>query len=469
MKGTRGVSKEQLEREVHAFERNVAALSSEIEELRAAMDQRDGAIGRLEKLLKYYTNPNTPPSANSLEWKEERRQGEDAPAGKRGGKAGHPGASRRHAPERVVRHGFRRKGAGRRLVPDVACGCGGRMEVAAGRVRDITEIRITSEETGHVTGVARCACGRTEEAPNDLPARGSFGRRFVGPVPGVRAGRVPLGGIARAVGAITGVRISESTVNNIVARASDAVKPEAEGILGRVEQSATAGFDETHRNDDGSPAYVNVAQSGDRMAIGIGGSRATRMPDAMDGFGGIAITDGYDAYGRFDAGGRHQACRAHHLRETKHPAKKYGGAVPPGARRVRQELYEDHRSVFRTAKLLAAQGAHSPRLRDAMGRVMRDMMDEYRDRGRDDPGMIKVLDKLQRQVPRMFTFLEHPGVDPTNNASERALRYMVVFRKIIGQTKGGPPAMRRLADFATCVLTRGRQGKSVYEEISRMI
>ena len=473
MKGTRDVSKEQLERMVFASDEKVAILVSEIEELRATIRQRDRAIERLEELLKYYTNPNTPPSANSLEWKEEkgqkRRQGEGAPAGKRGGKMEHPGASRRHAPERIVRHRFRRKRAGRRLVPDVACGCGGRMEVVTRRVRDITEIRIASEETRHVIEVARCACGRTEEAPNDLPARGNFGRRLVGLVSEVRAGRVPLGGIARAVGAITGVRMAESTVNNIVARASDAVRPEAEGILRRVEWSHAAGFDEAHWNDDGSPAYVNVAQSGDCIAISISGSRATLMPDAMGGFGGIATTDGYDAYGRFDAGGRHQACWAHHLRETKHLAKKYGGAVPPEVKRVRQELHEDHKSVFRTAKLLAAQGAHSPRLRSAMNRVMQDVMDEYRDSGKDDPGMIKVLGKLQRQVSRMFTFLEHPGVDPTNNASERALRYMVVFRKIIGQTKGGPPAMRRLADFATCVLTWRRQGKSVYEEVSRMI
>ncbi len=54
--------------------------------------------------------------------------------------------------------------------------------------------------------------------------------------------------------------------------------------------------------------------------------------------------------------------------------------------------------------------------------------------------MLKVLDKMQWQAPRMFAFLEHPGVDSTNNASERALRYIVVFREIIGQTKGGPLA-----------------------------
>ena len=82
-----------------------------------------------------------------------------------------------------------------------------------------------------------------------------------------------------------------------------------------------------------------------------------------------------------------------------------------------------------------------------MSHMVQDMIDGYRGRGMDYPDMLKVLDKLQRQAPRMFAFLEHPGVDPTNNASERALRYMVVFRKIIGQTKGGPAAMRRLGDL----------------------
>ena len=35
-----------------------------------------------------------------------------------------------------------------------------------------------------------------------------------------------------------------------------------------------AGFDETYWNDEGCTAYVNVAQSGDCVAISISGSRA---------------------------------------------------------------------------------------------------------------------------------------------------------------------------------------------------
>ena len=83
--------------------------------------------------------------------------------------------------------------------------------------------------------------------------------------------------------------------------------------------------------------------------------------------------------------------------------------------------------------------------------------------------MIRVLGKPRRQSPSRFAFLEHPGVDPANNVGERALRYIVVSRRMIWQTKGGPRVMRRLADFAACVFKRRKQDKNVYEEAARLI
>ena len=71
-----------------------------------------------------------------------------------------------------------------------------------------------------------------------------------------------------------------------------------------------------------------------------------------------------------------------------------------------------------------------------------------------------------------LTFPEHPGAGPASNAGEGALRYVVVFQKIIGQAGGGPRAMRRLADFATYTPTCGggvEHGKSMYEEVARLI
>lgn len=104
-----------------ALDEDNAALGSRVEELRSAVGQRGRAIERLEILLKYPANPDTPPPANSLEWNVEKRKGwearqpeGDAPAGRRGGNKSRAGASRRHSPEGIARRGFGRRQAGGR-------------------------------------------------------------------------------------------------------------------------------------------------------------------------------------------------------------------------------------------------------------------------------------------------------------------------------------------------------------------
>ena len=56
--------------------------------------------------------------------------------------------------------------------------------------------------------------------------------------------------------------------------------------------------------------------------------------------------------------------------------------------------------------------------------------------------MVVVPGKLRRQAPRTLALPERPVIDPTNNASKRALCHAVELRKIIGQDKGGPGATR---------------------------
>ena len=57
----------------------------------------------------------------------------------------------------------------------------------------------------------------------------------------------------------------------------------------------------------------------------------------------------------------------------------------------------------------------------------------------------------------MFAFVEHHGMEPTNNASERALIHYVVFRKVIGQAVGGVRAMRRRGSFQLRAVERGQE------------
>jgi transposase len=64
--------------------------------------------------------------------------------------------------------------------------------------------------------------------------------------------------------------------------------------------------------------------------------------------------------------------------------------------------------------------------------------------------------------PHLGTFLRVAGVDPTNNAAERALRHAVIWRKTSGGTEsdsGSPFVERMLSVVATC----RQQGRNVLE------
>ena len=70
-------------------------------DLNAKIEQMEKTNKDLKGVIAYYANPNTPPSAASLEWKKEKRERREekregkTPAKKRGARSGHTGTSRR--------------------------------------------------------------------------------------------------------------------------------------------------------------------------------------------------------------------------------------------------------------------------------------------------------------------------------------------------------------------------------------
>ncbi len=65
----------------------------------------------------------------------------------------------------------------------------------------------------------------------------------------------------------------------------------------------------------------------------------------------------------------------------------------------------------------------------------------------------KFIGKISNGFEYWFTFIIHPGVEPTNNRAERALRLHVVLRKILGtlrNDKGTSIHERIMTILATC-------------------
>jgi transposase len=167
----------------------------------------------------------------------------------------------------------------------------------------------------------------------------------------------------------------------------------------------------------------------------------------------IVTSDRWWAYGHLPVA-RRQVCWSHLQRDFAAHAegldseKQFGEHGP----RICEQLFWawevfQHTGDRRELKLAirALRREFKPVLRKHAGRGAR-----YR-RGR------RFARNLLAIWPTLWTFAEHPGVQPTNNHAERALRGAVIYRKLSlgSQSEGGERRIERLLSaHTTCRLQR---------------
>src|SRR3989442_104847 len=71
-------------------------------------------------------------------------------------------------------------------------------------------------------------------------------------------------------------------------------------------------------------------------------------------------------------------------------------------------------------------------------------------------------DRFRRYGQQYFTFITTPGVEPTNNAAEQAIRFVVIDRRVTQGTRG-ENGQRYCERMWTVVGTRALQGRSVFQ------
>ena len=315
-----------------------------------------------------------------------------------------------------------------------------------GRVAAPAAARPRCQASPHPNGAAGLLAAALAAAADGMPGR---------PAAAAAARWPSLGDAAAAAAA----GISAASLIDAAARTAAGIGPDEDLVGAAAEACLRDG------SADGSGwVWVFAAASG-LVAYRFGLTRAGDMHDKyMAGFKGILVSDRFPVYrSRFEADGRLQLCWAHELRDIAE------AAIRPGSSLAVRRLYRDVLGVFRAARDAAAD-AGIPRtgeLRAMHEKRLDDVLDRYRGCGEEDAErMVAMLDRDKRSL---FTFLEHEGVEPTNNRAERALRYIVLLRKIFGQIKGGRISMERWGHFATCVMSWRAQGKSIMAEVARIM
>jgi transposase len=160
---------------------------------------------------------------------------------------------------------------------------------------------------------------------------------------------------------------------------------------------------------------------------------------------GVLVSDCLSVYD--DATDLQHKCYAHHLKALR--AAIEAGA-PPGAGEyvpLCQRLL--HKAMELKVQLATLPEAEGQPLKTGLQTAARSLLGE----ARADPREEAVRLRLHKQIDHLFTFLDHPEVEATNNLAERQLRPAVIARKIsCGQrTRKGADAWQVLSSLAaTC-------------------
>jgi transposase len=271
----------------------------------------------------------------------------------------------------------------------------------------------------------RCPCCHREVVGNNacFPNEGIFGNNAIAQTTLLKyEDRLPHRKIQDALKRQYGLEICPATILDLTRRAADAVQSEYEAILERIRAAQILYVDETSIDVQGKMHWIWAFTTPSETFIVIRKSRGMKvlMEILTRRFTGIIVCDGWKPYAKFTK--RLQRCWAHLLRESKDLAEKIAEAVP--LHKALKELYEGLND--------ALESDPPPEVRMELWITARATLKQWILKEYVNEKVKKLIGKISNGFEYWFTFVIHPGVEPTNNRAERALREHVVLRKILG-------------------------------------
>ena len=454
-------------------QQEIQALRQENDELRGQLTALATELASLrERIGRSSRNSSKPPSSDGPGFKPPaRRKGSGR---KRGGQPGHPGTGPELLPiervDEVIDH-----------HPDACRRCGTLLEGEDSnplrhQVIEIPPITpVVIEHRLHRLVCPCCSTSTCATLPADVEAS-PYGPRLSSLV-GLLGSVFPLSfsKTQALLDQLLGVEISRGAIAKVRERLSAALARPMQEALAFARQEPVAYVDETGAptgNADGNNPtgkrgwqWVMVTAVVTVFIQGLSRSTAAAIELLGSSFGGIVVSDRFSAYNHLPTQQR-QLCWAHLIRDLTAIAERPGASAEFGAQLLglQQQLFDHwHRYKDGTIDWPALQQSCRP-IRQAFEATLQQVVELGAQRRERTPwaSTVRTCRKLLKVTGALWTFLEIEGIEPTNNAAERALRQSVIQRKIshgVQSTKGAICRSRLL----TVTTSLRQQGRDVWQ------
>ena len=405
------------------------------------------------------TNSHRPPSTDPPGAK---RRPPAPPSGKkRGGQPGRRKARRELVPPERVRQTVVCKPTDCRR-----CGRALRGDDPAPLVHQVAELPrvepVVDEYRLHRLACPGCGETTCGALPPGVP-RGCFGP-YLQAVLTVMAGayRLSKRQIRQLAGDLFGLSISVGMISKLERSGAEALAAPYRELAASVHSADVVNIDETSWRQAGKRAWLWVTVTQAATVFTVAGRRTAGVAGALlgDGPEQVVGSDRFSAYGWMAARWR-QICWAHLRRDFQAmvdrggDGKRTGEALLGHSRRLFHEWHRARDGTLDWETFVERM----IRLRREVRRALKEGS------GRGCAKTSGACREILKVEEGLWTFARVKGVEPTNNAAERALRSAVIWRKLSGGTdgeRGGRFVERTLTVVATC----RRQGRDVLRYVT---
>lgn len=254
-----------------------------------------------------------------------------------------------------------------------------------------------------------------------------------------------------------------------------AVKGEAiyEDLREKIRASAVIHADETSWRNDGTGHFVWYAGNNDLAFFQIDRHRSTEVAQSILGsnFDGVLVADRYAAYNGVNAKER-QSCLGHLITKAKEITQELL-LIEDKARHKKAEAFCDNIAAFFSNACSVGQELLSGNLQWSQAPLIEkqfvaDIKKLCACKLSYNPAETLRASLIGKDKKHLFTFLRHPGVQPTNNQAEQSIRFLVIFRKIMFGTRS-ESGLRTHSILPSLVLTAMRQGRHPREFLQTLL
>ena len=265
---------------------------------------------------------------------------------------------------------------------------------------------------------------------------------------------------------VVGLTISRGHLAKVIAKVSAAMEQAWQELLEALPGQAVLNVDETGHKDQGNQMWTWCFRASLFTSFKIDPTRSGEVLIDVLGeeFQGVLGCDFFSAYRRYmrEFAIRLQVCMAHLIREVKYLTTLPDGPTKAYGDRFREALRGLFGVIHQREQLPRAEFGR---------RLEAARVEGIRQATREVPATTAAANlaaRMEKFGESYFRFITTPGVEPTNNAAEQAIRFVVIDRHITQGTRGekGPHWSERIwTALATCA----RQGRSVWEYLQATV